>query len=130
MTGTDIIIWRKELVYIAMVLFILAACLHLCIRIFLVCKLGKKEFLTKSSVLALTLVGAFSSVIMLYTKMVSHIKDQFHPSIALLFNVLGTSLLGYLFISNEEALKMVRLKFRKYKVILAEKREIICVASH
>ena len=95
-----------------MILFISAAILHLCIRIFLVIKLGKKEFLTKTSVLILTLVGTFSSLIMFYTKMVSHIKDQFHPAISLIFNILGVSLLWYLFISNKDAVELVKKKIR------------------
>ena len=95
MTGVPIKVWRKELVYVSMILFISAALLHICIRIFLVIKLGRKEFLTKTSLLSLTLVCAFAALIMFYTRMVSHIKDQFHPAICLLFNILIVSLLWY-----------------------------------
>jgi hypothetical protein len=117
LTGMEIQIWRKELVYISMVLFILAAFLHLCIRIFLFIKLGRKEFLTKTSVLILTLVGSFSGLIMFYTGTVSHIKDQFHPAIALLFNMLGVSLLGYLFFSNRDAVELVKKKIKIHKLV-------------
>ena len=117
LTGVEIEVWRKELVYISMVLFILAAVLHLCIRIFLVIKLGRKEFLTKTSILILTLVGGFSGLIMFYTGMVSHIKDQFHPAIALLFNMLGVSLLGYLLLTNRDAVQWVKKKIRIHKLV-------------
>ena len=125
MTGVEIQVWRKELVYISMVLFIFAAVIHLCIRIFLVIKLGRREFLTKTSILTLTLVGCFSGLIMFYTRMVSHIKDQFHPAIALLFNMLGVSLLGYLFFSNRDAVELVKKKIRIHKLVSSsiEKRQ-------
>jgi hypothetical protein len=125
LTGMEIQIWRKELVYISMVLFILAAVLHLCIRIFLVIKLGRREFLTKTSILILTLVGGFSGLIMFYTGMVSHIKDQFHPAIALLFNMLGVSLLGYLLVSNSDAVELVKKKIKIHKLVSSslEKRQ-------
>ena len=116
MTGVPIKVWRKELVYVSMILFISAALLHICIRIFLVIKLGRKEFLTKTSLLSLTLVCAFAALIMFYTRMVSHIKDQFHPAICLLFNILIVSLLWYLLTTNKDAMEMVKKKIKRYKI--------------
>ena len=115
LTGVEIKTWRKELVYISMFLFILAALIHLCIRIFLVIKLGRKEFLSKSSIVALSLVAGLSGLILVYTRKISNIKDQLHPAIALLFNLLGTSLLGYLFFSNTKALELVRKTIQRYQ---------------
>ena len=115
MTGVPIQVWRKELVYLSMILFLSAGVLHICIRIFLVIKLGRKEFLTKTSLLALILVCALSSLIMFYTMRVSHIKDQFHPAICLLFNILIITLLLYLLTSNKDALEMVKRKIKRFK---------------
>ena len=96
-----------------MVLFNLAAVFHLCIRIFLVIKLGRKEFLSKKSIIALSFVAIFSALILLYIRMVSHIKHQFHPAIALLFNFLNASLLGYLFLSNKDAVELVNTRMKR-----------------
>ena len=62
-------------------------------------------------------VGGFSGLIMFYTGMVSHIKDQFHPAIALLFNMLGVSLLGYLLLTNRDAVQWVKKKIRIHKLV-------------
>ena len=116
LTERDVNYWRKELVYISMFLFIFSAFSSVCISIFILLKLNKlKKILNINGILVLIIIGCIASSILYFTFILSEITDELHLPISLFFNFLANSLLFYLLLGNEEALKFINGKIRIFQ---------------
>ena len=116
LTGSSVPVWRKDIVYVSMVLFILSAVLSIGINIFVLAKLKKlKEILNMSGFLVFVLFAFIASCITYLTYIMAKITNELQLPMSLFFNFLSNTFLFYFIFGNEDCKEFAKNRAAKVR---------------